>query len=126
MIESIENLDEQVNGLLINADNFHALNLLQEKYENKIDCVYIDPPYNTDSSPIMYKNNYKDSSWLSLMYDRNLLSLQLANQNALFINTIDEAEYQNLIHLNNQVYGKDNYIGTITVKCNPQGEFQIR
>ncbi|MGI6739821.1 MAG: DNA methyltransferase [Christensenellales bacterium] len=121
LIESIENLDEQVNGLLINADNFHALNLLQEKYENKIDCVYIDPPYNTDSSPIMYKNNYKDSSWLSLMYDRNLLSLQLANQNALFINTIDEAEYQNLIHLNNQVYGKDNYIGTITVKCNPQG-----
>ena len=121
IIESIDKIDDETNGILINSDNFHALNLLQEKYREKVDCVYIDPPYNTSSSPIMYKNNYKDSSWLSLMNDRNEQSYLLANDKALFINAIDEAEYQNLIHLNNKIYGKNNYIGTITVKCNPQG-----
>ena len=45
---SMENVDENTNGLLINSENFQALKLLQEKYAKKVDCVYIDPPYNTN------------------------------------------------------------------------------
>ncbi len=70
LISCIDKFDEQCDGLLINSENFQALNFIQRKYLNKVDYCYIDPPYNTDSAPILYKNNYKDSSWLSLMSDR--------------------------------------------------------
>lgn len=69
LIASIDNLDEETNGLLIHSENFQALNLLQEKYREKIDCVYIDPPYNAKSSEIMYKNGFKHSSWNSMIFN---------------------------------------------------------
>lgn len=58
-------LDEQCNGLLINSENFQALELLQEKYAGSVKCVYIDPPYNTEGDSFVYKDNYKDSTWLT-------------------------------------------------------------
>lgn len=76
LVASIEDLDGQTVGLMIHSDNFQALSLLKAKQKQNIDCVYIDPPYNTGPSEILYKNNYKDSSWLSMMFDR----LQMANQ----------------------------------------------
>lgn len=76
LIASIDDLDEQTNGVMIHSDNFQALSLLKAKQKQNIDCIYIDPPYNTGPSEILYKNNYKDSSWLSLMFNR----LQTANQ----------------------------------------------
>ncbi len=62
LMASIDNLDERTDGLLIHGDNFHALNLLQEGYREQIKCIYIDPPYNTAASEIIYKNSYKHSS----------------------------------------------------------------
>ena len=50
LIASIDNLDEETDGLLIHSENFQALNLLQERYKEKVQCVYIDPPYNTNAS----------------------------------------------------------------------------
>ena len=70
LIASIDNLDENTGGLMINGDNFHALNLLTGKYANNIQSIYIDPPYNTNASEILYKNGYKEASWCSLMNDR--------------------------------------------------------
>jgi len=56
LVASIENFDEQCDGLLIHSENLQALNLLQERYREQVKCVYIDPPYNTASTPILYKN----------------------------------------------------------------------
>lgn len=70
LLESIPNLDEQTDGLMINGDNYHALNFLQSRYSASIDVAYIDPPYNTDASEILYKNNYKHSSFLTMMDNR--------------------------------------------------------
>ena len=56
-----------VGGLLVDSENFQALTLMQAQYRDQIDCVYVDPPYNTDTSAIIYKNDYKHSSWLSLI-----------------------------------------------------------
>ena len=70
LIASIDNLDETLDGLLIHSENFQALQLLQTKYKGKIKYIYIDPPYNAKSSEILYKNNYKHSSWLSLIENR--------------------------------------------------------
>ena len=70
LVESIEDFDEQCDGLLIHSENFQALNLLQERYREQVKCMYIDPPYNTNATPILYKNEFKSASWLSLLENR--------------------------------------------------------
>lgn len=63
LLASIDHIDEQCDGLLINSENFQALMLLQEKYKEQVKCIYIDPPYNAKSSEILYKNTFKHASW---------------------------------------------------------------
>lgn len=70
LISSLNHLDETMDGLLIYSENFQALNLLDKRYSEQLDCVYIDPPYNTAATPILYKNEYKHSCWLALMLSR--------------------------------------------------------
>ena len=77
LIESIDNIDEQCDGLLINSENFQALELLQEKYKERIKAIYIDPPYNTGDDDFLYKDNYQESSWLSCINDRLKLCTSL-------------------------------------------------
>lgn len=76
LVESMENVDEECNGVLINSENFQALELLQEKYREAIKCVYIDPPYNIQGDDFLYKDNYKNSTWVSMMYDRLTLGMR--------------------------------------------------
>lgn len=76
LVESMENVDEECNGVLINSENFQALELLQEKYREEIKCVYIDPPYNIQGDDFLYKDNYKNSTWVSMMYDRLTLGMR--------------------------------------------------
>jgi adenine-specific DNA-methyltransferase len=96
MLASFTDLDNATDGLLIKADNFHALNLLQEKYREAVRCVHIDPPYNTDTSGFLYKNGYQHSSWLSMMENRCALSFGLMADDGSFLCHIDENEYERL------------------------------
>lgn len=96
LLASIDNMDEQCNGLLINSENFQALEILQEKFQDKLDGIYIDPPYNTDATPILYKNSYKDSSWMTLMNDRFGVSKRLINKVGFWSVAIDDVELHNL------------------------------
>ncbi len=96
-----ESIDEQLNGLLIHGDNFQALNLLQEQYHQKIKLIHIDPPYNTDTSGFIYKNNYQHSSWLTMMENRIACSLKMLEKDESFLCHIDENEYQKLYLLFN-------------------------
>ena len=66
ILAEIENLDERTNGLLINSENFQALNYIQKDIK-QIDCIYIDPPYNTKSSRFLYKNHFQHSCWTIMM-----------------------------------------------------------
>lgn len=70
LIASIDNFDEQCDGLLIHSENFQALNLMQERYRKQLQCTYIDPPYNTGEDDFNYKDSYMHSSWLSLLNNR--------------------------------------------------------
>lgn len=99
LIASIEEFDEQCDGLLIHSENFQALNLLQERYREQVKCIHIDPPYNTDTSGFLYKNSYRHSSWLSLMGNRITSSINLLSTNASYLCHIDENEYENLHNL---------------------------
>lgn len=89
---------------LIEADNYHALQLLEYLYAGKVDCIYIDPPYNSGAKDWKYNNDYVDSSdayrhskWLSMMEKRLKLAKKLLNpQDSVLIVTIDEKEYLHL------------------------------
>ena len=104
-IDSICNApDSDLWHTLIEADNYHALQLLEYLYAGKVDCIYIDPPYNTGARDWKYNNDYVDSSdsyrhskWLSMMEKRLRLAQKLLNPiNSVLIITIDEKEYLHL------------------------------
>ena len=94
LLAALEDVDDLTDGVAIRGDNWQALNLLDERYRRKLACVYIDPPYNSKTSEILYKNTYKHSSWLSLMEDRLLLSQLLAAPDGSHIVAIDENEQE--------------------------------
>ena len=121
LLSHFDDLDNETDGLLIHGENFQGLNLLTEKYRESIKAIYIDPPYNTKGSPILYKNNYKDSSWLSLMSDRIATSYELLNSNGTLCAAIDEVEAPNLWHLLQGIFGKDNELGIAVVCTNISG-----
>lgn len=118
LVAHIEDIDASVNGLLINADNFQGLSLLQEKYRERVNCIYIDPPYNTDASAIIYKNGYKDSSWLSLLQTRLDLAKRLMQEDALISVAIDDQEASPLVQVLDSTFEKQ--VGVAVVKSNPQ------
>ena len=104
-IDTVENaLDSDLWHTLIEADNYHALQLLEYLYAGKVDCIYIDPPYNTGAKDWKYNNDYVDSSdqyrhskWLSMMERRLRLAKKLLNpKDSVLIVTIDEKEYLHL------------------------------
>jgi len=93
----IQDFDENLDGLLIHSENFQALGLMQDKYREQVKCIYIDPPYNTDANAILYKNNYKHSSWLSLMESRlNISKNYLRPSDGVLVIAIDDAENANM------------------------------
>ena len=92
-------LDEQLDGVLVQGENYQALKLLQKRYQGQMKCIHIDPPYNTQTSGFLYKNNYRHSSWLSMMHDRISTGIALLNENGSFLCHIDENEYERLYML---------------------------
>jgi len=67
LLASIGDLDAATDGLLVHGDNWQALNLLMERYREQVQCVYIDPPFNTGLGDFFYRDSYQHSSWLSMM-----------------------------------------------------------
>ena len=120
LLESIPDLDNQTDGVMLNADNYQALRLLLTRYERGLQSIYIDPPYNTDASPIMYKNGYKDSSWLSLITDRVALSKQFMCDGAVFAFAIDDFEEKYAHCMLNEVF-PNGELGTVVIRNNPSG-----
>ena len=121
VLNNLHDLDEKTNGLLIHSDNFQALNLLQERYKEQVKCIYIDPPYNTSASEIIYKNGYKHSSWLSLIENRTEISKNLLSQNGIIEVAIDNMELRRLNLALDTVFGENNFIANISVEHNAKG-----
>ena len=113
---------------LIEADNYHALQLLEYLYAEKVDCIYIDPPYNSGARDWTYNNDYVDdndnwkhSKWLAFMRRRLGLAKRLLNPNdSVLIVTIDENEVLHLGVLLDQTFPKCR-IQMTTIVMNPKG-----
>ena len=113
---------------LIEADNYHALQLLEYLYAGKVDCIYIDPPYNTGARDWKYNNDYVDgtdsyrhSKWLSFIQKRLKIAKRLLNPNdSVLIVTIDEKEYLHLGCLLEEMFPAEN-VQMISSVINPKG-----
>lgn len=113
---------------LIEADNYHALQLLEYLYAGKVDCIYIDPPYNTGAKDWKYNNDYVDgndayrhSKWLSFMQRRLKLAKKLLNPaDSVLIVTIDEKEYLHLGCLLEEMF-PEAQIQMVSITINPYG-----
>jgi adenine-specific DNA-methyltransferase len=114
LVASIEDFDEQCDGLLIHSENFQALNLLQERYREQVKCVYIDPPYNTDGDGFVYKDSYMHSTWLSMINDRVKTSRILLSIEGTIGVSIDDNEVHNLEKVISNQFGS-NKIGELVV-----------
>ena len=121
LVSSFDDLDGQTDGLLVQSENFQALRLLSARYREQVKCIYIDPPYNTSGSEIVYKNAYKHSSWLSLIADRIIQGLTLASHDAIQCVAIDDAETPRLSILLETVFGPERYLATVVLRSKPQG-----
>lgn len=120
LLDAIDDLEEQVDGVLFHSENYQALLLMQAKYREGVQCVYLDPPYNTDASAIDYKNGYKKSSWMSLLDDRLLLSRELMSSEGVLIAAIDDEQQRELSFLLSGNF-PNRLLGTICVRANPSG-----
>ncbi|KEZ75720.1 site-specific DNA-methyltransferase [Salinisphaera hydrothermalis] len=107
---AFDNLDEQTDGLLINSENWQALNLLQETFRERIKCIYIDPPYNTGGDGFLYKDSFRHSSWASMIHDRLRLAYPLLATNGVLFASIDDKERTQLELQLKQVFGVGNRV----------------
>lgn len=129
-------------NIYISGDNIDALKHLLKTYENKIKCIYIDPPYNTGSDGFVYNDKFEfnehnlteklnisqeeaerilkmtsgnsssHSAWLTFMYSRLYLSRELLSNNGAIFISIGDDEISNLKLLMDSIYGEENYIAT--------------
>ena len=124
-------------NMIIHGDNLEALKSLLPEYEGKVQCIYIDPPYNTGNESWVYNDNVNDpkikkwlgqvvgkeaedltrhDKWLCMMYPRlKLLHKLLADDGAIFI-SIDDNEQANLKLVCDEIFGARNYLGLISRK----------
>lgn len=121
LIEAMGDVDGLTDGVLVHSDNFQALSLMQARYRNQIKCIYIDPPYNTDGSPISYKNGYRSSSWVCLIEDRLLASVSFLTLDGVLCATIDDYQQKELSYLLESTFSRDQMLGTVTIRINPSG-----
>ncbi|MFQ5456285.1 MAG: site-specific DNA-methyltransferase [Nitrospirota bacterium] len=113
LLASFDNIDEECDGLIINSENFQALSLLQEKYQEKVKCVYIDPPYNTGGDGFVYKDNYQHSSWLTFLSGRIYKSLPLLDCTSACFISIDDTEVHNLRVLGESLFSNNNFVNNV-------------
>lgn len=128
---TVENGGERPFHTLIEADNYHALQLLEYLYAGQVDCIYIDPPYNTGAKDWKYNNNYVDdndswrhSKWLAMMKKRLYVAERLLKPEGIICITIDDYEIHHLRCLlegNTQDFKSLEAVGQVVIRNNPQG-----
>lgn len=119
-LSDVQGLDSEQVGVLVHSDNFAGLRLISTRFRNAVQGLYIDPPYNTDASPIVYKNGYKASSWSALFSDRFTEARKLLRDQSSVCVAIDDEEYPRLSLILELDHGLQHQ-GTAVVRSKPQG-----
>ena len=127
--EIVSNPNEKFNFLL-EGDNLHSLYLLEKTHKEKIDIIYIDPPYNTGNNDFTYgdetlskEDEYKHSKWLSFMERRLMIAKNLLSDKGFLFISIDDNEFANLKLLCDSIFGEENFISTLHWKKKKQPSY---
>jgi len=126
---NIEFFDEDGNlkqNLLIKGNNLLTLFTLRERLTGVVKLIYIDPPYNTkgDANSFAYNNTFNHSSWLVFMKNRLEISKELLKDDGFIAITIDHSELFYLGVLADEVFGRENRVGIVTIVHKPEGRNQ--
>lgn len=122
--------DPNTENMLIHGDNLIALKALEQDYAGKIKCIYIDPPFNTgarinaDGEEIGYEDGIEHSEWLNMMYTRLSILKDLLCENGVIIVHLDNNEMAYCKVLLDELFGRSNYINTITMTTNDPSGFK--
>ena len=118
---------EKPKHILIQGDNYHTLKVLNYTHKNKIDVIYIDPPYNTGNKDFIYNDSfvdkedaYRHSKWISFMEKRLVLARELLKDSGVIFISIDDNEQARLKLLCDEIFGEDNFVSNLIWK-NKQG-----
>jgi len=147
--EESVNFDTTQN-LYIEGDNLQVLKLLRENYLGKVKMIYIDPPYNTGND-FVYNDDFAQSAgeyihnsgqedeegnrlvantesngrfhtdWINMIYPRLKVAKDILSEEGVCCISIDEHEINNLVKIGSEIFGTQNYVGSIVVKSNPRG-----
>lgn len=126
LLEAFGDVEVQCDGLLICGENFQALSQMQTCYRGQMKCIYIDPPYNTDAGPIIYKNGYRSSTWMSLIANRLGSARKLLSNDGVLCVTIDDYQVHELAAILDSEFGKERQLGTAVIRNNPSGRSTVR
>ncbi|MFA7298522.1 MAG: site-specific DNA-methyltransferase [Candidatus Absconditabacterales bacterium] len=120
--------DETDDNILIEGDNYHALTVLNYTHSEKIDIIYIDPPYNTGNKDFIYNDKYVDkedgyrhSKRLNFMEKRLKLAKNILKKSGVIFISIDDNEQSQLKLLCDGIFGENNFISKIVIQSNPRG-----
>ncbi len=109
-------------NLIIKSENLKALNEMKEDYHEKIKCIYIDPPYNTGRYEFFtYKNSFQKEVWQNFMRERIKVSRDFLREDGFLAVAIDHCELFYLGLICDEIYGRENRLGIITVVHKPGG-----
>ncbi len=121
LLATIDDIDEKTDGVLVHSENFQALNLMQKKYKEKIQCIYIDPPYNTGASAFIYKNEYRHSSWMTMLLQVLYKARGFLLREGAHVTAIDDYEQPRLALILNELFDESGMVGTLVIENKPSG-----
>ena len=122
LLASFDDLDGMTNGLLVHSENWQALNLLGEKYRERVKCIYIDPPYNTGNDEFIYKDNYQHSSWLTMISQVATSARNLMSTGSVFFASCDDNESYRFREYLDNLFGTRNFESQIIIQSNKRGQ----
>ncbi|QUE87908.1 DNA methyltransferase [Exiguobacterium alkaliphilum] len=119
--EESVSFDKETDNLMIKGNNLLALHTLKEIYTNKVKLIYIDPPYNTGKDSFVYNDKFNHSTWLTFIKNRLEIARELLSDEGVIFVHLDKNEVHYLAVLMDEIFGRKNYVETITVVNNPRG-----
>lgn len=118
-------------NFLLEGDNLHALHLLEKTHKEKVDVIYIDPPYNTGNKEFIYEDNrigyddtFRHSMWLSFMERRLRIAKRLLTKDGIIFISIDDNEQAQLKLLCDGIFGEQNFVAEFCIDKTAQGANQ--
>ncbi|WP_229770928.1 DNA methyltransferase [Campylobacter portucalensis] len=115
-----ETLKKDDFNLILKGNNLLALHTLKSKFEGKVKCIYIDPPYNTGNDSFNYNNSFNHSTWLTFMKNRLELAKRLLRDDGVFVQC-DDNEQAYLKVLMDEIFRRENFVENLIVNSAPAG-----